>query len=91
MENFIMIPTSFLDSMLPNKAILLLGLLISNSKQTGYAYGRNQYYAEKLGCSTRTITKILNMLENFYYIKIEDRRSFKRRIYINQKYLTTLN
>lgn len=88
MESFIMIPTSILDSMLPNKAILLLGLLISNSKKTGYAYGRNQYYAEKLGCSTRTITKLLNMLENFYYIKIEDRRSF---IYINQKYLTTMN
>ena len=91
MENFIMIPTSTLDSTLPNKAILLLGLLISNSKQTGYAYGRNQYYAEKLGCSTRTITKLLNILENFYYIKIEDKRSFKRRIYINQERLTTMN
>lgn len=58
MESFIMIPTSRLDTILPNKAVLLLGLLISNFKHTGYVYGRNQYYDEKLGCSTRTITKL---------------------------------
>ena len=88
MDSFIMIPLSVLDSSLPTKAILLFGLLISNSKQYGYAYGRNQYYAERLNCSTRTITKLLKILEDHYYITIEDGQSFKRRIKINQERLT---
>jgi predicted AAA+ superfamily ATPase len=91
MDSFIKIPLTILESRLPNKAALLLGLLISNSQQYGYAYGRNQYYAEKLGCSHRTITKLLKLLEDDYYIKIEDGHSFKRRIKINQERLTNPN
>ena len=91
MEGFIMVPLTALGISIPDKAILLLGLLISNSKQHGYAYGRNQYYAEKLDCSTRTITKLLRILEDHYFIKIEDRQSFRRRIIINQERLTNPN
>jgi hypothetical protein len=43
MDGFIMVPMSVFDSSLSNKSSLLLGILISNSKQYGYAYGRNQY------------------------------------------------
>ncbi len=91
MEGFIMVPLTVLKVSLPDKAALLLGLLISNSKQHGYAYGRNQYYAEKLNCSTRTITKLLKLLETDFFIKIEDGHSFKRRIVINQERLTNPN
>lgn len=91
MDSFIKVPLSILETRMPNKAALLLGLLISNSQQYGYAYGRNQYYAEKLGCSPRTITKLLKLLEDDYYIKIEDSHSFKRRIIINQERLTNPN
>ena len=88
MDSFIMIPLSVLDSSLSTKAILLFVLLMSNSKQYGYAYGRNQYNAKRLSCSTRTITKLLKILEDHYYITIEDGQSFKRRIKINQERLT---
>ena len=91
MEGFIMVPLTALKVSLPDKAALLLGLLISNSKQHGYAYGRNQYYADKLKCSTRTITKLLKELEDDYYIRIEDRNSFKRRIKINEERLSNSN
>ena len=42
-DNFIMIPSSILETFLPAKAILLLEIPIYNSKQWSYAY-----YAEKL-------------------------------------------
>ena len=48
MDSFIKIPLSILESRLPNKAALLLGLLIFNSQQHGYAYGRNQYTQKSL-------------------------------------------
>ncbi len=91
MEGFIMVPLTALGISMPDKDVLLLGLLISNSKQHGYAYGRNQYYAEKLSCSTRTITKLLAILEDRWFIKIEDKQSFRRRIVINQERLTNPN
>ena len=53
-ESFIKIPTSLLEVNIPKNAIVLLGILQSNSKRLGYAYGSNRYYADKLNCSTRT-------------------------------------
>ena len=56
-ESFIKIPTSLLEVNIPKNAMVLLGILQSNSKKLGYAYGSNKYYADKLNCSTRTISK----------------------------------
>ena len=47
-----------LDDNLSKSTIVLLTLLLSNSNQKGYAYGTNKYYAEKLKCSTRTISSL---------------------------------
>ena len=63
-------------------------LLLSNSNQKGYAFGSNKYYAEKLEYTTRTISFLLRTLVNKNYIIIENPRSFKRKIYIRNKFPT---
>ena len=89
MDNFIMIPTSLITFKMPRSAMLLLGILYSNSRQLGYAYGTNKYYAKQLSCSTRTITNLLKYLVNNNYITIANGNSFKRNIYIRNNILIT--
>ena len=83
-ESFIKIPTYLLEVKIPKNAIVLLGILQSNSKKLGYAYGSNKYYADKLNCSTRTISKCLL---DHNYITISNPKSFKRKIYVSNNIL----
>ena len=46
MDNFVMVPTHLINSKIPRSAMLLLGILNSNTMQLGYAYGTNKYYAK---------------------------------------------
>ena len=89
MDNFVMVPSHLINSKIPRSAMLLLGILNSNARQLGYAYGTNKYYAKQLGCSTRTITNLLKYLADNNYITIINGNSFKRRIYIRNKVLIT--
>lgn len=89
MDNFIMVPTHLINLKIPRSAMLLLGILNSNARQLGYAYGTNKYYAKQLGCSTRTITNLLKYLADNNYITIINGNSFKRRIYVRNKILIT--
>ena len=66
-ESFIKIPINLITKDIPKPALLLLGLLISNSKQKGYAYGSNKYYSEMLNVSIRSITSYLEYLSLQYY------------------------
>ena len=75
------------SSGLNRNAILLLGILDSNTKQKGYAYGTNKYYAQKLCCSTRTVSNLLKLLVDNNCIEITNPRSFKRRIYVRNNKL----
>ena len=84
-----MVPTHLINSKIPRNAMLLLGILNSNTMQLGYAYGTNKYYAKQLGCSTRTITNLLKYLADNNYITIINGNSFKRKIYIRNKVLIT--
>ena len=84
-ESFIKIPTYLLEVKIPKNAIVLLGILQSNSKKLGYAYGSNKYYADKLNCSTRTISKLIKCLLD--YITISNPKSFKRKIYVSNNIL----
>ena len=77
-----------LDDNLSKSTIVLFTLLLSNSNQKGYAYGTNKYYAEKLKCSTRTISSLIKTLVDKEYITIEHPRSFRRKIYIRKKFLS---
>ena len=67
---------------------MLFTLLLSNSNQKGYAFGSNKYYANKLKCSTRTITSLIRVLIDKGYITIENPKSFRRKIFIRNKFLT---
>ena len=75
-----------LNDNLSKSTIVLFTLLLSNSNQKGYAFGSNKYYAEKLKCTTITISTLLRTLVNKNYIIIEHLRSFKRKIYIRNKF-----
>lgn len=73
---------------LSKSTIVFFTLLLSNSNQKGYAFGSNKYYAEKLKCSTRTISSLIRTLVDKGYITVEHPRSFRRKIYIRNKFLT---
>ena len=77
-----------LNDNLSKSTIVLFTLLLSNSNQKGYAFGSNKHYAEKLKCTTRTISTLFRTLVNKNYIIIEHPRSFKRKIYIRNKFPT---
>ncbi len=77
-----------LEDNLSKSTIVFFTLLLSNSNQKGYAFGSNRYYAEKLKCSTRTISSLIRTLVDKGYITVEHPRSFRRKIYIRSKFLT---
>ena len=77
-----------LDDNLSKSAIVFFTLLLSNSNQKGYAFGSNKYYADKLKCSTRTISTLIRTLIDKGYISVEHPKSFRRKIYIRNKFLT---
>ena len=77
-----------LDDNLSKSAIVFFTLLLSNSNQKGYAFGSNKYYADKLKCSTRTITSLIRALIDKEYIIVENPKSFRRKIYIRKKFLS---
>ena len=77
-----------LDDNLSKSAIVFFTLLLSNSNQKGYAFGSNNYYANKLKCSTRTITSLIRALIDKGYITVENPKSFRRKIFIRNKFLT---
>ena len=77
-----------LEDNLSKSTIVFFTLLLSNSNQKGYAFGSNKYYAEKLKCSTRTISSLIRTLVDKEYINVEYPKSFRRKIYIRNKFLT---
>lgn len=77
-----------LDDNLSKSAIVFFTLLLSNSNQKGYAFGSNKYYADKLKCSTRTISALIRVLIDKGYITVENPKSFRRKIFIRNKFLT---
>ena len=77
-----------LEDNLSKTTIVFFTLLISNSNQKGYAFGSNKYYADKLKCSTRTISNLIRTLVNKGYITIENPKSFRRKIYIRKDFLS---
>lgn len=83
-EGFIMIPISNLKLKKNKNLIILLGILKGNSQKLGYAYGTNKYYADILGCTTRTISTLLKELLKLKYVEIENPKSFKRKIYVRK-------
>ena len=87
MKRFIITPNKLItEGTLSYGAILLLGFLNSNSKKLGYSYATNNYYANMIRCSARKITYLIKELNDQNYIKIENPKSFKRKIYVSYKF-----
>ena len=87
MKRFIIIPNKLItEGTLSYGAILLLGFLNSNSKKLGYSYATNKYYADMIKCSARKITYLIKELNDLNYIRIENPKSFKRKIYVSYKF-----
>ena len=87
MKKFIIIPNKLIsEGTLSYGAILLLGFLNSNSKKLGYSYATNKYYADMIKCSARKITYLIKELNDLNYIRIENPKSFKRKIYVSYKF-----
>ena len=77
-----------LEDNLSKSTIVFFTLLLSNSNQKGYAFGSNKYYADKLKCSTRTITSLISALIDKGYITVENSKNFRRKIFIRNKFLS---
>lgn len=75
-----------LEEDLSKTEICFFTLLLSNSKQKGYAYGLNKYYAKKLRCTTRTISNLIRKLIDKGYISVENPKNFRRKIYIEKDF-----
>ena len=87
MKRFIIIPNKLItEGTLSYGAILLLGFLNSNSKKLGYSYATNNYYANMIRCSARKITYLIKELNDLNYIRIENPKSYKRKIYVSYKF-----
>ena len=87
MKRFIIIPNKLItERTLSYGAILLLGFLNSNSKKLGYSYATNNYYANMIRCSARKITYLIKELNDLNYIRIDNPKSFKRKIYVSYKF-----
>ena len=63
----------------------IYAILYGNANKLGYAYGSNKYYAKLLRCSERTISNCIKILKDNNLIKINNPRSFRRKIYIVTK------
>ena len=74
-----------LNDNLSKSTIVLFTLLLSNANQKGYAFGSNKYYAEKLKCSTRTISTLIKNLVDKNYITVEHPKV------LEEKYILEIN
>lgn len=72
----------FIDKNLTNTDRLVLGLIISLTLKKGFCYASNDYLANYLNLSKRTIGYSLSKLKKFQYIIIKDENN-KRRIFLN--------
>lgn len=84
-KQFFKIPLAMYELELPKSAIMLYTILYGNANKLGYAYGSNKYYAKLLRCSERTISNCIKILKDNNLIKINNPRSFRRKIYIVTK------
>lgn len=83
--SFITIPTHVLsEKEISSSDKLLLGLLISYSRQRGYAYALNQHLAKILGCGISRVSTGISRLAKARYVTIESPGSFRRKIKIEK-------
>ena len=82
-EQYIKVPLAVItDKNLKPSSKVLFSLLIILVQQEGYCFAGNDYLAEKLNTSNRTISRLLKELSDKGYINMEFKHKFQRKIYI---------
>ena len=90
-SDFIVVPRIVLsDKDLNNTDKLLLGLIVSLTFKENYCYASNNYLANNLNASKRTINYSLSNLKEKDYIIIKYDKD-KRKIYLNENKILTNN
>lgn len=87
-ESYLVVPHKiYTDSNLRHFDKLLFGKIYSLSRQKGYCWSSNSYFAKELNVSTRYVSNSINRLKEFNYIYciIDNslKNELKRKIYIN--------
>ena len=87
-ESYLVVPHEiYTDSNLRHFDKLLFGKIYSLSRQKGYCWSSNSYFAKELNVSTRYVSNSINRLKEFNYIYciIDNslKNELKRKIYIN--------
>jgi Helix-turn-helix domain len=90
---FIMIPgVAIADNKLTANQKILLGLIIGLSKATGYCYASNRYLSEALGNHPNSISRDINNLVKYEYIKSKvNYYTDERKIYLLPKSFISIN
>ena len=82
--SFLTVPYSILSHKeLTLSAKLLLAEILSLSKLEGYCYASNEYLAERLNVSSKTVKNSLRQLKSCKYITIKLAKGSERSIYPN--------
>lgn len=82
---FIMVPgILFSDEELSKTDINVFGLIISLALKSGYCFASNNFLANYINVSERTITNSLSNLKKLGYILVKD-ENHNRKIYINDE------
>jgi len=72
---------------LPDGAFKLFSVFNLYQNSESGCYASNFYLSKVVGMDERSITRNISILEKWFYIKIENKKSpTKRRIFINSKY-----
>lgn len=79
----------FNDKKLSRTEIEVLSTIISLALKNDYCYANNEYLANYINSSKRTITNSLSKLKELNYIKINYVNN-KRKIYLNLEKITTI-
>lgn len=82
-KDFIIIPIEICHHhQLSSTSKILFGKILSLSNKDGYCYASNQFFADYLSLSTRTITKYIKELKDEGIIDCIFSKGKKRHIYI---------
>ena len=84
-KKYLKIPENIImDKNISAREKILYGMISLMSHQHGYCYATNQFFADELHVTKRTITTLVSHLKSEGYIKVEQDDRYIRKIFINE-------
>ena len=80
-DKYSKIPRYIIESKLCSNAKLLYGEISLLCYKEGFCYANNKYFSKQLKLTERTITKLLGLLDDANFIRLEYCKN-KRKIYL---------